>query len=215
MEKKILTLLIALSIIIIYIFSPLVAATTTVAVAENKITVEEPVIEVKEEIEIIEDALIIEKEEEDVVIEELTTKYEVPKVKYDFKSYTDYLKLNRASNQWKKVQSIATSDDQGLRWVDGYVCVAMASYYTTTVGDLFRITTDAGNTFEVIITDFKSDKHTDSKHQYTKRNQCIVEFYVDMKTFNTKAKRRGSISMIPGYEGTVISIEKIGNYFEK
>ena len=137
----------------------------------------------------------------------------VPTHLRDFKSYTYYKKLNRASGQWKKIQTIAYSDANGLRKVDDYYCVAMGSYYTKTLGDLFKITTSTGNVFEVIITDFKSDRHTDVNHQYTLTNQCMVEFYVDYACFNPKAKRSGSISSIAGFEGKVVKVEYIGNYF--
>ena len=139
---------------------------------------------------------------------------EVPDVPRDFKTYTDYTKLSKQYPQWTKVQTIAYTDENGLRKVDNYYCVAMGSYYTNTVGDLFRITTETGNVFEVIITDFKADRDTDIKNQYTTLNYCMVEFYVDVAGLPSKARRCGTISKIDGFDGKVISIERLGNYFE-
>lgn len=137
----------------------------------------------------------------------------VPSVSVDFKSYTAYTCLSRKSAQWKKIQTIAYSDGNGLRKVGNYYCVAMGSYYSTTLGDLFRITTANGNTFCVILCDFKANAHTNSTHQYTARNQCITEFYVDYSCFNSAARSAGSISVIPGFGGKITSIEYLGNYF--
>lgn len=137
----------------------------------------------------------------------------VPSVSVDFKSYTAYTCLSRKSAQWKKIQTIAYSDGNGLRKVGNYYCVAMGSYYSTTLGDLFRITTANGNTFCVILCDFKDNAHTNSTHQYTARNQCITEFYVDYSCFNSAARSAGSISVIPGFGGKITSIEYLGNYF--
>ena len=137
----------------------------------------------------------------------------VPSVSVDFKSYTAYTCLSRKSAQWKKIQTIAYSDGNGLRKVGNYYCVAMGSYYSTTLGDLFRITTANGNTFCVILCDFKANAHTNNTHQYTARNQCITEFYVDYSCFNSAARRAGSVSVIPGFGGKITSIEYLGNYF--
>ena len=137
----------------------------------------------------------------------------VPQVSHDFKSYTAYTCLSRRSPQWTKIQTIAYSDENGLRKVENYYCVAMGSYYSTTLGDLFRITTEDGYVFEVILCDFKANRHTNSTHQYTARNECITEFYVDYSCFNSAARRAGSVSVIPGFSGKITSIEYLGNYF--
>ena len=194
MNKKKLTLLIALSIIILYLLSPCCALVVASAPAIDMISSEiastsseeEPVgsaiVESTTQVaSVTVNSEIISHEEttsevsSETKLEPITVEH-VPNV-HDFKSYTNYRLLSRKSSQWKKIQTIAYSDSNGLRKVDNYYCVAMGSYYTKTLGDLFRITTDTGNIFDVIITDFKADRHTNSTHQYTKRNSCIVEFY--------------------------------------
>lgn len=144
-----------------------------------------------------------------------STSYSVPNNGGKFKSYTNYKLLNKNSSQWTKVQcnNNAYTDSNGLRKVGDYYCVAMGSYYTNTLGDLFEIKTENGS-FKVIICDFKANAHTDSKNQYTVANGCIIEFYVDMPTLNSRAKTMGDISYIGGkFAGKIISIVKIGNYF--
>lgn len=142
--------------------------------------------------------------------------YSIPDCGGKFKSYTNYKLLSKTSPQWKKIQchSDAYTDDNGLRKVGDYYCVAMGSHYSNTLGDLFEITTEGG-TFQIIICDFKSDKHTDSTHRYTTANKCITEFYVDTTCLNSKAKQMGDISYADEkFSGRIIRIVKLGNYFE-
>lgn len=227
--KRILSILIVISIAISYCTLPVVATTTI----EEEIEEEEPVRSPEGEVVVVEEIVVIEEEpkEEKKIVEEpkkeaIEPEEEKPKeeekiieIKHvpdvrDFKSYTNYKMISRSSAQWQKIQTIAYSDENGLRKVDNYYCAAMGSYYTHTLGDLFKIGTAEGNEFTVIICDFKSDAHTNSTHQYTASNGCIIEFYVDYSCFNQKAKRAGSVSAISGFGGKITSIEYIGNYFE-
>lgn len=232
MNKKKLTLLIALSIIILYLLSPYCALVVASAPTIDMVSSETAPVSSKEDLvgssimettiqvaSMVVDSEIMSHEEttsevsSETKLEPITIEH-VPNVR-DFKSYTNYRLLNRKSSQWKKIQTIAYSDNNGLRKVDNYYCVAMGSYYTKTLGDLFRITTDTGNIFDVIITDFKADRHTNSTHQYTKRNKCIVEFYVDMNYLDRTVARSGTISSLESFSGKIVSIEKLGNYFTK
>jgi hypothetical protein len=141
--------------------------------------------------------------------------YSIPSNGGSFKSYTNYKLLSKKSPQWTKVQCNpnAYTDGNGLRKVGEYYCVAMGSYYSKTLGDLFEVQTEGG-TLKVILCDFKADRHTDSTNRYTSRNGCVVEFYVNTSSLNRTAKRMGDISYIGGaFSGKVISITKIGNYF--
>lgn len=140
-------------------------------------------------------------------------KYTIPKNGGSFKSYTNYKLLNKKSPQWKKIQSIAYTDNNGLRKVDKYYCVAMGSFYSKKLGDTFKITTENGS-FYIIICDFKDDDDTDNSNRYTKENGCITEFYVDNKKLSPKVKRMGSVSYASDkFKGKIKKIEKLENYF--
>ena len=144
-----------------------------------------------------------------------TSGYAVPYGKGSFKSYTNYRLLSKSSPQWTKVQcdDNAYTDENGLRKVGDYYCVAMGSYYSRTLGDLFEIQTTGGS-FKVIICDFKSDRHTDSRNQYTLANNCVVEFYVDTSILSSVAKQMGDISYVDdNFRGQIVGITKLGNYF--
>ena len=141
--------------------------------------------------------------------------YSIPDNGGRFKSYTNYRLLSKNSSQWNKIQchENAYTDGNGLRKVGNYYCVAMGSYYSTTLGDTFEITTEGG-TFQVVICDFKANQHTDSTNRYTTHNGCVIEFYVDMNTLNSTARRMGDISYADSqFSGRITSITKTGNIF--
>lgn len=148
------------------------------------------------------------------VTTDMTTQtYLLPESGGSFKSYTDYRMLNKESPQWLEIQchEYAYTDENGLRKITEYYCVAMGSYYTNTLGDLFEIQTENGS-FKVVVCDFKADIHTDSNHRYTVHSSCAVEFYVDTDILNPKVKQMGDISYVEDqFSGEIISIIKIGN----
>lgn len=142
--------------------------------------------------------------------------YSVPNVDTSFKSWTNYRMVSKSSPQWNRIlcNENAYTDDNGLRKVDEYYCVAMGSYYTETLGDLFEIQTSNGS-FKVIICDFKADIHTNISHQYTLSNKCMTEFYVDISNLNSKIKQMGDVSYASNeFQGRIINVIKIGNYFD-
>ena len=140
-----------------------------------------------------------------------TIVYQVPNIDTTFKSYTYYTALSKRSIQWK-LQEKAYTDENGLRKIEDYFLVAMGSYYSTRIGDCFRITTDTGATFKVMLCDSKANKHTDSKNMYTLENNCMVEFYVDKTNFNLLPKIRGTLSVFPQFDGSIIKVEPLGYY---
>lgn len=142
--------------------------------------------------------------------------YNVPNIDTSFKSWTSYQLVNRNSPQWNKVlcNSNAYTDGNGLRRVGEYYCVAMGSYYTRTLGDLFEIYTENGS-FKIIICDFKDDAHTDASHQYTVSNGCMIEFYIDMSSLNSMVRQMGDASYAENrFRGRITNVVKIGNYFD-
>ena len=137
--------------------------------------------------------------------------YAVPSINTNFKSYTNYTLLSKRSIQWK-LQERAYTDENGLRKIGNYYLAAMGSYYSTTIGDKFRLTTDTGAVFDIILCDAKSDLHTDSRHMYTVFNKCMVEFYVDTTKLNSYAKRMGSLGVLPQFSGSIVKVESLGTY---
>lgn len=150
---------------------------------------------------------------ETIVSSESKGTYSIPDNGGRFKSYTNYRLLSKSSSQWNKIQchKDAYTDENGLRKVGDYYCVAMGSYYSSRLGDTFEITTEGG-TFRVVLCDFKANQHTDSTNRYTTHNGCVIEFYVDMDYLDSMARRMGDISYADSkFSGRIINIVKTGN----
>ena len=148
----------------------------------------------------------IEPSSESITQSAETSTYDVP-ARHSFKSFTYYTSLSEHSPQGQ-LQKQAYTDENGLRKVDDYYCAALGTYYAGKIGDKYLVTLSTGVEFKMILCDVKSDAHTDSKHQYTRSNGCVIEFYVDRQILNPSVKSSGNVSSISGFEGDIISIQK-------
>lgn len=124
-----------------------------------------------------------------------------------FKCYMDYRTITDTSSRQYKLRQVATTDENGLRKIGDYYCVAMGTFYGD-VGDTFYIETDEGASWKVILADIKADNHTNSTHQYTKANGCIMEFLVDTNKLPTSIKTSGTVNGL-GFQGDIIVVKKI------
>lgn len=99
--------------------------------------------------------------------------------------------------------------EEDLGITDDYYVIALGSYYGTQLGSKYRITTDTGRVFYGILGDCKSDRHTNSTHQYTIRNNDVIEFIVDKNTLHPDVKRMGSANVFMPLNGNIAKIERI------
>ena len=126
----------------------------------------------------------------------------------DFKSYMPYTAITKkGSKQWE-LQQRAYTNRVGIRCIDGMPLVAVGTGWGLSVGDTAVVTCENGNSFEVMIGDIKSDKHTLSDNKTTASNNCRCEFIVDMDQLNQYIKDIGNIAIIEEYNGYVVSIQK-------
>lgn len=142
----------------------------------------------------------------------------VPAAPTYFKTWMSYKAItNRQSAQYKFVNEYGWRDSEGfmrctgekdLGVTDDYYIVAMGSYYGTTIGTKYRVTLDTGNVIYVALGDCKSDKHTNSTHQYAK-NRDVLEFLVDTPYLNNDVKRMGSANVYMPLNGNITKIEKM------
>lgn len=126
-----------------------------------------------------------------------------------FKSWMPYTAITNQFSAAYKLQKKACTDKNGLRKIGDDYCVAMGTYYSSTVGDRFKITMSTGATFTVIISDIKSNRHTDSSHKYTASNGCMMEFLVDKQKLNPTVKQSGNVGSIKLFSGKFTKIEKL------
>ena len=129
--------------------------------------------------------------------------------KRDFKSYMPYTAItNKSSEQWKLQQS-ATTDENGIRCLNGKPMVAVGTGWGVSVGDNAVITCDNGNSFEVVIGDIKDNNHTNTENKTTSANNCRCEFIVDSRQLNPTVKTMGNVAVLEQYNGYVINVQKI------
>lgn len=123
----------------------------------------------------------------------------------EVKKYERYTLLTK----WRQadLQKLAHTDKNGMRKVGKRYCVALGSYYTTTIGTEFDLIMADGRVIPCILGDVKSDQHTDAKHQRGNNDGCVAEFIVDDSKLVDAAKNGGSVHYIPEFSGEIKKIK--------
>lgn len=114
-----------------------------------------------------------------------------------FKSFEPYHRFNPKYRQYK-LQQYASTDEYGLRKVDGRYCVALGTYFFENVsndiiGTYFDLILENGTVIPCILGDIKADAHTDANHIMT-ANGCLSEFIVDKSKLTKDIKSMGNVS---------------------
>ncbi len=119
--------------------------------------------------------------------------------------FIDYRKItDTASWQYKLQQECRT--EQGIRYYDKYICVALGSAYGREIGDTWHVTLECGTEFDVIYAEYKDDGKTDffghPDHNYDEQD-CIniLEFVVDEQQMSVVAKQAGTYTALGYYGG--------------
>lgn len=103
-----------------------------------------------------------------------------------FKSYMSMTKLNKSSPQYQFMINNTKDDGRNLRITsDGYLAVAMGSYYGV-LGDKFEITFANGTTTKVVKVDEKADAHTSAacKGMSMSGDSSIIEVITSCGTYD-------------------------------
>lgn len=130
------------------------------------------------------------------------------------KTYMDYHTITNTTSQQYKLQQKAYSGNYGIRQVDGRYCIALGSYYTSTIGVYVDIILKNGTVIPCIVADCKADSDTDSKN-IMHPDGSLVEFVVDVNTLNHKAKIMGDMSYVNNKWKSEVKKVKIYNKKEK
>ena len=138
--------------------------------------------------------------------------FELPDITGSTKTYAYYTAVTAKSTpQYRLLNSdeCYTDEETGIRMVDGFYCIALGSYYGSTIGTRYRITLKDGDEYKelnCILCDQKADRHTDEKHQYAVQNNDIMEFYIE------KSKRPkgigGDFGHLEQFRGDIVRIEQ-------
>ena len=131
------------------------------------------------------------------------------------KSYMDYRTItSKSSKQYELQDSCAYTNEYGLRMVDDRYCVALGSYYTTTIGQYVDIELENGVVIKGILADCKADIHTDSTNRINP-NGSVVEFVVDTESLEHIPRIMGDISYTNNWDSKVVNIkvyDKVKNF---
>ncbi len=137
----------------------------------------------------------------------------IPELDTSFKSYMDYRTITCTASMQYKMQKEAYTDELGLRKIGDYYCVALGTYYSPNCGKQFRIITDTGNEFDVIVSDIKNDIHTDETNRYVPMSNDsgnVLEFVVDISKLDDDVKKLGNIGGYEKFSGNIVAIKPIG-----
>lgn len=145
----------------------------------------------------------------DTVEAEVPMEMGLPNVSGATKTYAYYTAVTaKGSPQYALLNSkeCYTDEKTGIRMIGDYYCVALGSFYGSTIGTRYRITLSTGKSIKVILCDQKSDRHTDSNHQYAVKNCDIMEFYVEKGKIPSNV--RGNYGNLEQFSGDIVKIER-------
>ena len=128
----------------------------------------------------------------------------------EFKSYMDYRTITSKNSKQYKIQQECSTDEHGLRIYEGKYTVAVGTAFGVGVGDYIDVTLESGTVLHCVVGDMKQNAHVGADRMQVTTNGNVVEFIVDKDLLDHNAKSRGTISVIPGFEGDVESITVLG-----
>ncbi|MGF6375006.1 hypothetical protein M2140_000040 [Clostridiales Family XIII bacterium PM5-7] len=130
-----------------------------------------------------------------------------------FKAYMDYRCITDTSSKQWAMQLGAYTDENGMRKIGDYYCIALGSGFSSALGSKFKITLDTGVEFLGILADQKANIHTDSSNRFIDVGSRlnIVEFIVQDDMLPSIVKTMGDVNYTPGdiFKGNIIRIEEI------
>lgn len=129
-----------------------------------------------------------------------------------FKAYMDYRCITDTSSVQYELQQQAYTDGRGFRRIGDDYCVALGTGITGGCGERFMITLDSGSSFTVIVSDIKSDCHTDSTCCYVPRydgSGNVVEFIIDTDMADGGMLSSGNAGYYDDLSGSIASIIKL------
>lgn len=145
-------------------------------------------------------------------------KMELPQnVSTESKLFTDYRFYNIDGTPHKRLQERAWTDENGLRRFNNDYIVAMGSFYSTSIGDRFKVFLDTGKSFTVIFGDGKWDADCDERHMYTPIVNYdgevvanLLEFIIDSDVLDPDVYEYGSLERMNNFKGDIEAIYYLG-----
>ncbi|MCX4356830.1 MAG: hypothetical protein OSJ43_11540 [Oscillospiraceae bacterium] len=141
----------------------------------------------------------------------------LPSLPTNIKTYTDYRHYNLWYTPHYRMQQAAYTDSNGLRRFNQDYIVALGAFYSTDIGDRFKITLDNGNKFTIILGDGKDPIDCDENNMYAPCKDyddiaCanVLEFIIDSDVMADEVYSYGSIDCIDMFSGSIERMEYLG-----
>lgn len=126
----------------------------------------------------------------------------------EFKCYMDYRCITDTSSPQYQLQLEAWTDENGLRRVGDFYCVALGSAFGSEIGTKYMITLSSGETIPVILSDQKADGDTVPDHTRD-YNGAVVEFVVEAEAMPAVIRSTGDVGSLPQFSGSVEEIRRV------
>ena len=111
-----------------------------------------------------------------------------------FKSYMDYRTVTVPTSAQYNLLNTYGYSDGGFRKVNDRYCIAIGSYFNTSIGQYIDLILENGIVIKCIMGDLKADIHTENNNIFTSANKCCSEFIVDLNTLDPYVAKTGNIS---------------------
>jgi hypothetical protein len=111
-----------------------------------------------------------------------------------FKSYMDYRTVTTNTSPQYQLLSTYGCTDNGFRKVNGRYCIAVGSYFNTSIGQYIDLILENGIVIECVMGDLKADIHTEDNNIFTLVNKCCSEFIIDINSLDSFVASTGNIS---------------------
>lgn len=141
----------------------------------------------------------------------------LPDLPTHIKTFTDYRYYGLWYTPHYRLQQVAYTDNNGLRRFNEDYIVAMGAFYSTDIGDRFKVTLDSGSEFTVILGDGKHPCDCDETNMY---DPCVdydgvdcanvLEFIINDDVIEPSVYAYGSLNCIPKFKGNIIKMEYLG-----
>lgn len=129
-----------------------------------------------------------------------------------FKAYMDYRCITDTESIQYEMQQQAYTDERGFRRIGDDYCVALGTGFTNGCGERFAIYLDSGYSFTAIVSDVKSDAHTDYTNCYVPRGENsgnVVEFIIDTDYADSSMLSSGSAGYYDDLSGNITAVVPI------
>ena len=136
------------------------------------------------------------------------------------KSYESYRAITATdSAQYKFIKNYMHVDEETGLLVDndGFIGVALGSYYSNQIGTRFYFTLNTGVVIPFVMIDQKADSETDSMHCYHTYDGSMIELVIDptiaknyfINSYGYSITVMGNFNSFAPFNGYVVKVEKV------